>query len=152
MHTFFNFKNILVPRVFEKSVDYMVCTYGCYTPWIPPIREVWYPPEGVRYVESFCIGTLWEVASDGSRWVHPDAVNTTPFGSSPSHIITTLQTVEGDVLITVSPYGNGGGCFVVVDDRWFTRCIVWSHYSLPRRLKATCHYYLRPWRFSYENQ
>ena len=62
--------------------------------------------EGVKYVKAPPLtGTLWEVTSDGSRWVHTDAAITTPPNSYPLHFRTTIQIAKLDVLITICPLG-----------------------------------------------
>ena len=82
-------------------------------------------------------GNLLEVATDVSRWVHPDAVITSRSKSSSLHFSTTLQTVNGDVSITVSPPYNGGGLLVLVYYEWVNRCIVPTLSITPKGLQAS---------------
>ena len=65
--------------------------------------KIIYPRNIVEDVESPTPGTLWDIASNGSSWVHPDTVITTPPNSSPSQVRTSLQNYEGDVPITFPP-------------------------------------------------
>ena len=62
-----------------------------------PIRKIEYTSNGVENValdediKAPPPGSLWDVASDGSRWVHPGGIISTPLDSSPSHVRTTLR-------------------------------------------------------------
>ena len=90
------------PRFFEKDVASRVFTYHCNIPQYAPIEELQHTPERVKHVEAPRTSTLSTVASDGPRWVHPDARITILHDSSLLHIRTTLQTVKIDVPITVT--------------------------------------------------
>ena len=87
------------------------------------VRKISYPSDGVEDVEAPPTGSLWEVASDRSRWVHPDGVIATPPDSSPLLFSTSLQTSEADIMVTFSPPVNIIGHLVVVDDRWIICCV-----------------------------
>ena len=139
--------------VFGNSVASKLFTYRCTILWWRyPIDKIKYPPKGFEDVKPPQTGTLWEVASNSSMWVHPDGVITTPPDYSPSNTSTTIQTVKGDFTITISPSGNVSGSLVVLYDGWFTHRIVRYHYSTPGGLKAAYHNYSRHRRLIYERQ
>ena len=151
---FFNFKNIITPIFFDNSVASRVFAY-CFTmpQWRTPIREIWRPPDVVEDVKSPRIGTMLEVDSNDSRWVHTNSVITTPPKSSYLYFRTTLQTSEGDFTITVSPSGIGSGLLVGLYYRWFSCHFFQTHYSTPGGLRATYLEYFRPLRrFVYGRQ
>ena len=91
------------------------------------IGKIWYPQNGVEYVEAPPPGTLWAVAYDSSRWVHTDAVISNLPDSYSLHFRTTLQTYEGDVPITMYLSGNGTSWLVGVYNKWFICRIIQNH-------------------------
>ena len=88
------------------------------------VGKIRHSPDEVKYVEAPLPGNLWYYSYNGSRCVCTNAVITTPPKYSYLHFRTTLQTANGDVLITVSSSVNGSGQLVVVNGGWFTRRIV----------------------------
>ena len=77
---FFNFKNIIMPRVFERAVVSRVFpfNYFCTVPQRAPVGKISHPHGGGEKVESPLPSTLWFIASDVFRWIYPDAILTTP--------------------------------------------------------------------------
>ena len=122
-HLFQLQKNI-VPSVFENNVASKVFIYHCNMTWHTTIGEILYPHEGVKYFEAYPPSTLWEVVSNGSRWVHPNAAISNQRNYYPLHFRMTTQTVKGYIPIIMSPSGNGSCCLVRVDDGWVTCRIV----------------------------
>ena len=145
-------KIILVPSVFEKSATYRVFTYCFVVPQRAPVREIRYIYNGVKYVEALPPGTLWAIASDSYRWVHPDGFITTLPYSSPLHFRTTLQNSEGDIAVTFYPSVNcsallvGVGCrcigFHVIQTQSTTLDGIWSTQSAYfRQQKLSCEWH-----------
>ena len=150
---FFNFKINIAPSVFENAFTSKVFTYRCTMPWRRiPVGKIRRIPEIFKSVESPWPGTMWEVVSDESMWVHTKAVITTPPDSSPPHVRRTLHIVEEDFPITLSLSVNGIGYLVGLYDSWFTCRIIQNNFSTPKRLLAIYHNHSRPQRFSYERQ
>ena len=119
----FNFKNMIAPRIFENAVASRVFTYCCIMPqWCDPVGKIRCTLEGE--VESTLPGNLWVIASDGSLWVYPNVVITSPPRSSSLHFSMTLQNYEGDFPITVYPSVNGSDILVRVDGGWVTHRFV----------------------------
>ena len=98
------------------------------------------------------LGTLWGISSDGYRWVHPDGVITTSPDSSPFQVRSTLQTAEGYITVTLSPYGNGSVWLVGVGDGWLSRHVVQKKSITPDGMQATYRTYFRRKRFSHDPQ
>ena len=117
-----------------------------------PVGEIRHTLDIVEDVEAPWAGTIWSFSSNGSRWVHLDAVITTPLDSSPLYFRTYLQTSKGDVPVTVFLSGISSGCLVGVDDGWFTRRIIQTLFSIPKKLISTYLNYFRPQIFSYDKQ
>ena len=90
----------------------------------PTVGEIRYPIHGAEDVKNPPSGSLWDIASNGSRLFHPDRIITTPPNSSPLHAGTTLQTPEGDIMFTLSPSGNGSGHLFGLEDGWLSCCVV----------------------------
>ena len=76
-------------------------------PQISPFGEIIYPINGVKnvvldeYIEAPMPGFLRDVFADGSRWVHPSSIATTPPDSHPLYVRTTPQTSKGYILVTL---------------------------------------------------
>ena len=124
----FNFKNILIPRVFENAFAFKVFTFNfrCTIPLSAPIFDIRCLPDGLKDVESPLSGTgnLWSLASGSSRWVHTDAVIAIPPKSNSSHFSTTLHTSKGYFPITIYPYTNGSSQLNRINE-----CIIKTHSS-----------------------
>ena len=89
---FYNFKIIVAPRVFENTVSSRVftLTYHFTMPQHAPFGEIWHPCDGVEDVEDPLSGNLWYYSSNGSIWIHTDAIITILKYSSSLHSSTTL--------------------------------------------------------------
>ena len=114
--------------------------------------KIIYPRNIVEDVESPTPGTLWDIASNGSSWVHPDTVITTPPNSSPSQVRTSLHNYEVDVPITFPPYIIGSHRLVGVDYRWFSCCVIQTQSTTPDGIQDAYRNYLMWPKFSYERQ
>ena len=120
-------------------------------PWRAPISKMRHSPDGVEVVEAPLLNNLWDYASNGSWWVHTYSVTTTPPKYSSSRFSTTLHTDEGDVLVTVSRYGNCSALLVGVNDYLVTRRIFQMRSIMPKGLwDASYHIFFIP--FSYNQQ
>ena len=111
-----------------------------------PVGKFRYPRnvvKDVKDVEAPPPVTLWDVASDVSRWFHPDAAITTLPYSYHLHIRTTLQTAERYFLVTLSPSVNGSGRLMGVDCGWFFYRIVITQFTMPDGMRSTYRNYFR---------
>ena len=96
-----------------------------------------------KEVEASLTSNLWEVASNGSQWVHLDAVITTTQDYSSLHFITIMNTAKGYVTITVSPSVNGRDSLVGLNDGWVTRHFSRMCSRMPEMSRSSCYKFFR---------
>ena len=133
---FFNFKIILGISVSENSFAsrFFTLAYCCTMPRRNHVVETWF--SHVKEVEYTLSNNLWDYSYDGSWWVHPNVIITNPPKSSTFHFLTTLQTAEGGITITVSLSVNVSDCLVEVNYDWLTRFFVQMRSITPKGLRA----------------
>ena len=96
-----------MPGIFEYSLTSRAFTlnHRFTIPELAPSIELHRHP--VEEVEALLPVYLWDYDSNGSCWVHTNAIINNPPESSTSQFRKTLQTAEGDIPITVSLSRNG---------------------------------------------
>ena len=78
-----------------------------------PVDKIRRPDERFKDVAIDHSVRLWDCGHNGSLWVHPSAVISTPHGYG--NIITTIQTSKGELVpITMYRYGH----LVGVENSW----------------------------------
>ena len=134
----FQVQKILTPSIFEIAAVSRVFTYLCIMSrrW-DTVGNIRISYDGVKQVEYPLLGNLWSVASNGSRWIHPDAVINTPPQYSSLNLSMTLQTAEGYFLIIMYPSVNGSSHLVGLDCGWVNRHIAQTSSRTPKRLQAS---------------
>ena len=88
------------------------------------------PPESnyLYFSTTLQTGNLWYYASNGSLWVHTNAVILV-LPKINTHFFTTLHIPKGDVPITVSPSINGSARLVSINECVIrTRSIYCEHF------------------------
>ena len=129
-----NFKTVLALGIFENAIVSRVFTFNfrCAMPRCAPAGEIlflfvevdeapnvyWWNSITTIILEfnsstTLHTGNLWYYASDGSWWVHKDAVIHVP-PKVHAHFVTNLLTLEGDAAITMDPSINRSARLVPV--------------------------------------
>ena len=102
-------RNISNPNMNELNRLRSFLNYSFIVPRRAPVGEIRYSRDRVKYIKSPLLGTLWDIASNGSRLVHTNGVIATPPDSSTFCVRTTLQPSKRDVLIVFSSSVNVSG-------------------------------------------
>ena len=90
----------------------------CTIPRRATVGKIKNPFDRVKEVDNALPDNLWYYASDGSWWVHTDAVINAPSWSYYLYFSMTIYTAKGDVLITVYPSENVSSSLVGANDGW----------------------------------